>query len=359
MPGSISIGNVRIGNGAPPLIVAEISANHDQSLDKALELIRAAAKSGVGAVKLQTYTADTMTLDIHREGFVIQDKNSLWHNESLYSLYQKAHTPWDWHAPIFNLAKQLGMVCFSTPFDTTAVDFLESLDVPCYKIASFENTDVELIKRVAQTRKPVIMSTGLASRLELDQSVQYLRQLGCTGLVLLKCTSQYPALPSAINLATIADMKERYQCIVGLSDHTLGLGVSLAAVSHGAAVIEKHFTLSRKQGGVDAPFSMEPSEMQQLVQESRVAWQAQGEIFYGATEAEAQSRIFRRSLYLVDDIRKGDRVTKENVRAIRPGMGLSPLVYPKVLGGIFNKDFKKGTPLKWEMLMVKEEGESN
>lgn len=353
---TITIQGRKIGPGYPPFIVAEISANHNQSLDKARDLIKTAAQCGVDAVKLQTYTADTMTLASQRKGFVITDEKSLWHNESLYTLYEKAHTPWEWHAPLFDLAESLGLIYFSTPFDTTAVDFLEGLDIPCYKIASFENTDIGLIQKVAGTGKPVIMSTGLASRSELDRSVQYLKDFGCKELVLLKCTSQYPAPPSAVNLATIPDMADRYNCLVGLSDHTLGVGVSIASVSHGAVLIEKHFTRNRAEGGPDAPFSMEPDEMALLVKECRTAWHAQGQVTYGPVEDEKKSLQFRRSLYLVTDIIKGDTASKDNIKAIRPGLGLSPLEFEKVLGRRFNDDYERGTPLKWNMLADENHG---
>ncbi len=350
MASVIEIGDRKIGEKYPPFVVAELSANHDQSLEKAFSLVKAAAACGAHAVKLQTYTPDTMTLNIDQDEFRIQDKKSLWHNSTLYDLYQKAYTPWEWHAPIFKLANQLGVLAFSSPFDVTAVEFLEKLDVPCYKIASFENTDFELLKCVALTQKPVILSTGLATQMDLDQSIEHLRESGCSKIIILKCTSSYPASPSSANLKTIQHMRHRYQCPIGISDHTLGLGVSLASISFGAVMIEKHFTLDRSQGGLDAPFSMEPSELNQLVTESNAAWKAQGKVFYGPTKQETGSRLFRRSLYLTSDVKKGDMITKKNVRAIRPGMGLSPKYFEKVLGLFVTQKHKMGTPLSWDML---------
>ncbi|MGE8310681.1 MAG: pseudaminic acid synthase, partial [Pseudomonas protegens] len=299
---SFKIGSRFVGAGHGPLIIAEMSGNHNQSLDVALQIVEAAARAGAHALKLQTYTADTMTLDLAQGEFFIKDPDSLWAGSSLYQLYQQAHTPWEWHQPIFARAKALGMLAFSTPFDESAVDFLESLDVPAYKIASFENTDLPLIRRVAATGKPLIISTGMASIAELDESVRAARQAGCRDLVLLKCTSTYPASPTNSNLLTIPHLRELFGCEVGLSDHSMGVGVSVAAVALGATVIEKHFTLDRAAGGVDASFSLEPAEMASLVLETERAWQAMGRVSYGATQAESKSLVYRRSLYVTQDM---------------------------------------------------------
>lgn len=334
----------------PPFIIAEMSGNHNQSLDKALAIVELAAKAGADAIKLQTYTADTMTLDIDEREFFIADKNSLWQGTSLYNLYQKAYTPWEWHEPIFKRCKDLGIMGFSTPFDATAVDFLEELDVPFYKIASFENTDLPLIKKVARTGKPMIGSTGMTTVAELDDLVRTARENGCKELVLLQCTSSYPATPAGSNLLTIPHMKQLFNCEVGLSDHTLGIGAAVASVALGASVIEKHFTTSRGEGGVDSAFSMEPLEMAQLVQETKNAWQALGQISYAVGEQEKKSMQFRRSLYIVEDMKAGDVITEKNMRAIRPGLGLSPKYYDTVLGKTVKQDIKRGTALSWALL---------
>ncbi|WP_371381773.1 pseudaminic acid synthase [Sporomusa aerivorans] len=332
------------------MIIAEMSGNHNQSLVRALEIVELAAKAGVDAIKLQTYTADTMTLNIAEREFFIADKNSLWEGNSLYNLYQKAYTPWEWHAPIFKRCKELGIMGFSTPFDATAVDFLEGLAVPCYKIASFENIDLPLIKKVAQTGKPMIVSTGMTTVAELDDLVRTARENGCKELALLKCTSSYPSTPEGTNLLTIPHMKQLFNCEVGLSDHTLGIGVAVASVALGASVIEKHFTTSRAEGGVDSAFSMEPAEMAQLVQETRNAWQALGQISYEVGEQEKKSLQFRRSLYIVEDMKAGDVITAKNMRAIRPGLGLSPKYYDIVLGKTVKADVKRGTALSWKLI---------
>ncbi|MCX5751400.1 MAG: pseudaminic acid synthase [Candidatus Saganbacteria bacterium] len=336
--------------GYTPFIVAEMSGNHNQSLDRALAIVEVAAKAGVDAIKIQTYTADTMTIDVDRPEFKITDPKSLWNGDSLYELYEKAHTPWEWHKPIFDRCKELGIIGFSTPFDETAVDFLESLDVPCYKIASFELVDIPLIKKVALTGKPIIISTGMATIEEIQEALDAARNLGCKDIVLLKCTSTYPARPEDSNLLTIPDMRQRFGCEVGLSDHTLGIGVAIASVVLGASLIEKHFTLSRSEGGVDAVFSLEPEEMKQLVEEARKAWESLGKVSFGATGSEKDSLMFRRSLYVVKDMKAGDVFTKENLRAIRPGLGLPPKHYDELLGKKVKKDVKRGTPLKWELV---------
>ena len=346
----ITIGNRRIGAGQAPFIIAEMSGNHNQSLNRALEIVEAAAKTGAHALKIQTYTPDTMTLDLDEREFHISDPSSLWAGTSLHKLYGQAHTPWEWHQPIFERARQLGIIAFSTPFDETALGLLESLEVPCYKIASFENTDLPLIRRVASTGKPMIISTGMASIAELDDTVRVAREAGCKDLILLKCTSTYPATPSNTNILTIPHMRELFGCEVGLSDHTMGVGVSVAGVALGATVIEKHFTLNRTDGGVDSTFSMEPSEMTQLVVETERAWQALGKVSYGATEAEKKSTVFRRSLYIVQDLKAGDMLSKDNVRAIRPGLGLPAKYLDVVIGKIVKKDVKRGTARVWDIL---------
>jgi pseudaminic acid synthase len=343
------IGETWIGQANKPFIIAEMSGNHNQSLERALAIVDAAALAGAHALKIQTYTADTMTLNMDKDEFRIDDPKSLWKGHSLYKLYQKAYTPWEWHKPIFDRCREHGMIGFSTPFDESAVDFLESLDVPCYKIASFENTDIPLIRRVATTGKPIIMSTGMASIAELDESVRTARSAGCKDIVLLKCTSTYPATPENSNLLTIPHMRDLFQCEVGLSDHTLGVGVAVASVALGATVIEKHFTLARADGGVDSSFSMEPAEMKELVVETERAYQAIGRISYGPTEKEKASLQFRRSLYVVEDIPAGHTFTKENVRIIRPGQGLSPKYYDILIGKKASFDIKRGTPVDWSM----------
>lgn len=346
----VKIGNREIGRQCPPFVIAEMSGNHNQSLERALEIVEAAAKTGAHALKIQTYTADTMTLDLDEGEFFISDPNSLWKGTSLYKLYQEAYTPWEWHKPIFDRCRELGMIGFSTPFDDTAVDFLESLEVPCYKIASFENTDLPLIRRVAATGKPLIISTGMATVAELDETVRAAREAGCEGLVLLKCTSTYPATAENTNILTIPHLRELFGCEVGLSDHTMGVGVSVASVALGATVIEKHFTLDRADGGVDSTFSMEPAEMAQLVVEAERAWQAMGKVSYGPTESEKKSLIFRRSLYISQNLKAGDMLTPENLRCVRPGMGLAPKHYDMLLGRRVNRDVRKGTPMEWCLL---------
>ena len=349
----ITIENTKIGVGSKPFIIAEMSGNHNQSLERALEIVDAVARTGAHAIKLQTYTADTMTLDLKEREFFISDDKSPWKGQSLYDLYKIAHTPWDWHKPIFDHAKKLGLICFSTPFDETSVDFLEKLGSPAYKIASFENTDIPLIQRVASTGKPLIISTGMATLEELDESVDAARKAGCKDLTLLKCTSTYPASPENSNLLTIPYLRERYGCEVGLSDHTLGIGVAVASIALGATVIEKHFTLKRADGGVDSAFSMEPAEMKELVEETERAWQSLGKVLVGPTEAEKSSIIFRRSLYIVKDLKAGDILTKENVRAIRPGLGLPPKHLNQVLGKKIKNGVKMGTALAWSMIGLK------
>ena len=350
MKDEIKIKDRLIGKKHPPFIVAEMSGNHNHSLDRALEIVEAAAKAGAHALKLQTYTADTLTLDVKEGEFYIDDPNNLWCGHSLHELYQKAYTPWEWHEPIFKRCQELGLIGFSSPFDATAVDFLESLNVPCYKIASFENADLPLIRKVAQTGKPMIISTGMATLAELDETIRTVREAGCEDLILLKCTSTYPATPDNSNVLTIPHMRDLFQVQVGLSDHTMGVGVPVASVAMGATVIEKHFTLSRADGGVDSTFSLEPQEMEQLVVESERAWQSLGEIQYGPTEAEKSSMIFRRSLYIAQDMKAGEVLTPQNLRSVRPGLGLAPKYYDQLLGKAVKEDVKKGTPVSWKLI---------
>ncbi|MEK4711611.1 pseudaminic acid synthase [Sporosarcina sp. FSL K6-5500] len=347
----INIVNRKIGSAHPPFVIAEMSGNHNQSLERALEIVEAAAKTGAHALKIQTYTADTMTLNIESPDFQINDENSLWNGQNLYQLYQQAYTPWEWHKPIFDRARELGMIPFSTPFDETAVDFLEELDVQLYKIASFENNDIPLIRKVAATGKPMIISTGMATVAELDETVRVAREAGCKDLILLKCTSTYPATADNTNISTIPHMLELFDVQVGLSDHTMGTGVAVASVALGATVIEKHFTLSRADGGVDSAFSMEPDEMGALVLETERAWQAVGNVTYGPTEVEKASLKFRRSIYVAKDMKVGEVLTKDNIKVIRPGHGLAPKHLELILGKTIKADAAKGTPLSWELLL--------
>lgn len=347
---AVNIAGHFIGEGYPPFVIAEMSGNHNQSLERALSIVDAVANSGAHALKIQTYTPDTMTIDLDKGEFHIADQNSLWSGTSLYKLYGLAHTPYEWHKPIFERARDRGIIPFSSPFDVTAVDFLESLDADCYKIASFEITDLPLIKRAAVTGKPLIISTGMATAAEIEESVDAARSSGCKDLILLKCTSTYPATPENTNIKTIQHMKQLYGCEVGLSDHTLGIGVSVASVALGASLIERHFTLSRADGGVDSAFSLEPEELKQLVVETKRAWQSLGTVSYGPTKAEEKSLQFRRSLYIVEDMKAGDVLTKDNVRAIRPGLGMPIKYIDKVLGMSVTKALTRGTPLSWDVL---------
>lgn len=347
---TIKLGQHSLGPTHPPFVVAEMSGNHNQDLGRALKIVEAAAASGAHAIKLQTYTADTMTLDISRDEFVIDDPASLWRGRTLYDLYEEAHTPWEWHKAIFARSRELGIECFSSPFDATAVDFLEALGAPAYKIASFENSDLPLIRKVAATGKPVIISTGMATISELGAAVEVARDAGCDDLVLLKCTSNYPASPENTNLRTIPHLRDLFGVQVGLSDHTLGIGVAVASVALGATVIEKHFTMSRADGGVDSAFSLEPSELNTLVEETLRAWQALGSVQYGPTPSERNSLRFRRSLYITEDLEPGALLSTNNVRAIRPGLGLSPAELHKVIGLPVRRATTKGTPLTWDLL---------
>jgi pseudaminic acid synthase len=344
------IAGTAIGPRNRPYVIAELSGNHNRSLERALALVDAAADAGADAVKLQTYTADTMTIDSDGPGFVIQDPASLWAGRRLYDLYGEAHTPWDWHRLLMDRAAARGLACFSTPFDETAVDFLESLDVPAYKIASFECTDLPLVRRVAATGKPLIVSTGMASLAEIDEVVRTARQAGARDLVLLKCTSTYPALPVNSNLRTLPVLRDAFGCEVGLSDHTMGCGAAVAAVALGATVIEKHFTLARAGGGVDAAFSLEPHELAALRVETERAWLALGTVSFGATGAERPSLTWRRSLYVTDDLKAGDLLDRGNLRAIRPGLGLPPKHLDELLGCRVVRDVTRGTPASWALV---------
>jgi len=346
----VKIGDIMIGADNAPFIIAEMSGNHNQSLDRALQIIEAAAKSGAHALKLQTYTADTMTLDVSGGDFFIDDENNLWKGQYLHDLYKQAYTPWEWHKPIMQRANELGMICFSSPFDESAVDFLEELNVPAYKIASFENNHLPLIKKVASTGKPMIISTGMATVSEIEEAVTAAREGGCKDFILLKCTSTYPATPENSNVLTIPHMRELFKCEVGLSDHTMGVGTSIAAVAHGATVIEKHFTLARADGGVDCVFSLEPDELKLLVEETERAWQSLGSVTYGGTGSEDKSKNFRRSLYAAESMQAGDTFTDKNLRIVRPGMGLPPKYYENFLGRKASKAIEKGTPIQWNLL---------
>jgi N-acetylneuraminate synthase len=349
MKDTIKINNITVGSNSEPIIVAEMSGNHNQSLDKALEIIDAVAKSGAHALKIQTYTADTLTINKKDGDFYLDNENSLWHGMSMYELYQQAHTPWKWHKQIFDRCSKLGLLCFSSPFDATAVDFLEELDCPCYKIGSTENTDFNLLRKVAETGKPIIISTGMATVSELGQIVSEVKEAGCKDLILLKCTAAYPAKPSEANLLTIPHMQDLLDCHIGISDHTPGIGVAVASIALGAVIVEKHFTLSRKDGGVDSAFSMEPHEFKQLVQETKIAWEARGCVHYGAVDSE-NSNFSRRSLYIVEDMKSGEILSKENLRSIRPGYGLPAKYLNDVLGLAVTKDVERGTRMSWDLV---------
>jgi pseudaminic acid synthase len=346
----IDVRGRRIGPGHAPFVIAEMSGNHNGSLDRALEIVDAAAAAGADAVKIQTYTAETMTLDIADGGFRIDDPESPWFGRTLYDLYDEAHTPWSWHEPIFSRCAEHGIVGFGTPFDATAVEFLESLDNPIYKVASFENTDLPLIRRIAATGKPMLVSTGMATEAEIAETVMAARECGGGDLVLLKCTSAYPAPPAEANLRTLPRLRELHGTQVGLSDHTPGTAVAVAAVALGATIIEKHVTLLRADGGVDAAFSLEPSELESLCEATRTAWSALGEARFGATGGEARSKQFRRSLYVTADLKMGDLLTRENLRAIRPGFGMPPKHLDELLGRPVARDVARGTPASLDLL---------
>ena len=348
---TIKIAGRPIGQGYSPFVIAEMSGNHNKDLARALKIVEAAAKAGAHAIKLQTYTADTLTLNERGGSFEINDENSLWAGKNLHELYKQAYTPWEWHAPIMKYARELGLICFSSPFDETAVDFLENLNAPAYKIASFENNHLPLIAKAASTGKPLIISTGMASLGELELAVNTARDAGCNQLILLKCTSTYPARPDNTNIRTIPHLRDLFNAEVGLSDHTMGLGVAVASVPLGASVIEKHFTLARKDGGVDSAFSLEPQEMANLVVETERAWQALGTVRYGPTAAERKSLVFRRSIYVARDINEGDRFTEENIRIVRPGDGAPPHLFEQLLGRKARRAYGSGTPLSLDQLL--------
>lgn len=343
------IADRRIGKGHPVYVIAEMSANHGQSFDQAMEIVETAAASGADAIKLQTYTPDTITLDCDRPCFKI-GKGTIWEGRRLYDLYKDAYTPWEWQPELKKKAEQLGMHCFSSPFDATAVDFLEGMDVPAYKIASFENVDIPLIEKVAATGKPLIISTGMATEMEIREAVNAARGAGCRHLALLKCTSAYPAVASEMNLRTIPDMRERFGVEVGLSDHTLGIAVPVSAVALGAVIIEKHFTLSRSAGGPDAAFSLEPHEFSAMVEAVRIVGEALGRPTYEISPRESASRGFRRSLFAVKDIAEGALLSEDNVRSIRPADGLPPKHYREVLGKKARRAIARGEPLSWDII---------
>jgi pseudaminic acid synthase len=348
---TIYIAGRPIGPEHPPFVIAEMSGNHNQSLERALAIVDAAAQAGAHAIKLQTYTADTMTLDVRGGSFEISDPNSLWAGQNLHDLYKQAYTPWEWHAPIMKRAHELGLICFSSPFDESAVDFLMELDVPAFKIASFENNHLPLIEKAAATGKPLIISTGMATLGELDDAVRTAREAGCTQLALLKCTSTYPATPEHTNIRTIPHMRSLFDCEAGLSDHTMGVGVAVASIALRATILEKHFTLSRADGGVDSAFSLEPSELASLVSESLKAWQSLGSVSYGPTESESKSLIYRRSIYAATDIAEGETFTESNICIVRPGGGAPPALYRKLLGVSSRHAFKRGEPVIIDKLL--------
>jgi N-acetylneuraminate synthase len=345
----IQIGDRLVGADHEPFVIAELSGNHSQQLDIALAMVDAAAQAGAHAIKLQTYTADSMTLDVESDDFVIQEQDSLWNGEKLHALYQKAATPYEWHQPLFDKAKSLGMLAFSSPFDEQAVDFLDDLNVPCFKIASFELTHLPLIRKAASKKKPLILSTGMASLTEIEQAVNVARQAGCDDIILLKCTSTYPAQSTHSNIATIPHLRQAFGCQVGISDHTAGIGVSVASVALGATLIEKHFVLDRQAGGVDASFSLEPDELACLVLETKRAYQALGQVTYGGTQAEEKSKQYRRSIYVSENVQQGQVLNAQNLRIVRPAFGLAPKNWDKVLGKIAKRTLLKGTPLDWSM----------
>ena len=346
----IKISDREIGENQPPFIIAEMSGNHNQSLERAIKLVDAAVDAGAHALKLQTASPDGLTLDVDNPDFLISDPESLWYGKNLYKLYQEAVTPWEWHKIIFEHCNKRGIIAFSSPFELSAVDFLESLDVPCYKIASFELVDLQLIKKVAKTGKPMIMSTGMGTLTDIELAVNTAKSEGNDKIILLKCTSTYPASPEDSNLLTIPHLKDCFGTEVGLSDHTMGIGVPCAAVALGATVVEKHFTLSRDDGGVDAAFSLEPQELEQLVIETERAWLARGSVSYNSGEREKVSLKFRRSIYVSEDISKGEELSVENIRVVRPGYGLEPKYLELLIGRKVNRDLIKGDAMSWEYI---------
>ncbi len=343
---TVTIVGRQIGRNFPPYIIAELSANHNGKIELALESIEIAKKMGADAIKLQTFTPDTITINCKKEDFVV--RGGLWDGYSLYELYEKAHTPYEWHQELFDKAKEVGITIFSTPFDTTAVDLLEGLDVPAYKVASFELVDIPLIKYIANTKKPMIMSTGMASLEEIKEAVEAAYANGCKDLILLHCVSAYPALAEQLNLQTLVDLRDQFNLIVGLSDHTLGNTVPIASIAFGACFIEKHFNLRRDDNGLDSAFSMEPNELKSLCLEAKTAWQAIGSVQYGCTEAEKTSKVFRRSIYFVKSMKAGEKITKEHIRVIRPGYGILPKYYDQIMGKYVTVDVEVGTPVVWD-----------
>jgi len=344
----ISISGRMVGQNYPPYIIAEMSANHNGSLDRALHIVKAAKDAGADAVKLQTYTAETMTLDVDHPRFRVTGKNP-WDGEHLFDLYAKAATPWEWHKQLFDYGREIGITIFSSPFDASAVELLESLNAPAYKIASFELVDLELIRLCAATKKPLIMSTGMASLGEISEAVQAAREAGAKDLIMLKCTSAYPASPETINLQTLPHLSQAFDVMVGLSDHTMGVGVPIAATALGATVIEKHFTLARADGGVDSSFSLEPSELSLLVEETRRAHAALGRITYVKGDVESSFKRYRRSLFFIRDLPAGAEVRREDVRALRPGDGLVPKYLQNILGHTLKEAVSRGTPVSWDL----------
>lgn len=338
-----------IGKGYAPFVVAELSGNHNQDIQRAYRLIDAAADAGADAVKLQTYTADTMTLNLDHGEFLVDDPNNPWCGYTLHQLYDEAHTPWEWHQDLFDYIRQKGMVPFSSPFDESAVDFLESLDCPIYKIASFEMTDIPLLRKVASTGKPMIVSTGMATQDEIEKAINEIRQYSSAPCVFLKCTSTYPADPVNTNLITMLDIEQKHQVLVGLSDHTMGGAVAVSATAMGACVIEKHLTLKRSDGGVDASFSMEPEEFKTMVNDVSLAFTALGKVVYGGTQAEQNSKMYRRSIYFVTDKAKGEVITHEDIAVIRPALGLEPVHYESLIGRVLQQDVHRGTATRWDL----------
>ncbi len=345
-----SIAGRPIGLAHAPYVIAEMSGNHNGSLERALEIVEVAARAGAHALKLQTYTADTLTLDIADGDFFIAEEGSPWKGVSLHALYRQAHTPWEWHEPIMARARERGLACFSSPFDETALEFLEGLRVPAYKVASFEIVHLPLIRAVAATGKPLILSTGMATLGEIGEAVEAARGAGCRELILLKCTSAYPASPEESNVVAIPELRRHFGCEVGLSDHTPGVGAAVAAVAHGATVIEKHVTLRRADGGVDSAFSLEAEELRTLVVETERAWQSLGAPRIEPTDSEKRSLVFRRSLYVAEDLQAGDRLTPRNLRIVRPGYGLAPKHYESLLGRRVVKAVKRGTRMSWDLV---------
>ncbi|MAF15381.1 MAG: pseudaminic acid synthase [Marinomonas sp.] len=345
---TLHIDGREIGPNHPPYIIAELSANHNGSLDNALQLIEIAKNAGADAVKLQTYTADTLTIDCDKEDFQI--RGGLWDGNTLYNLYQQAYTPWEWHQALFEKAKELELTIFSSPFDHTAIELLEELGTPAYKIASFEAIDLPLVEAAARTGKPLIISTGMANEAEIQEAIDTARNAGCTELAILHCVSGYPSPAEQYNLRTIQDMQKRFNCCVGLSDHTIDNVTAVTSVAMGAAIIEKHFTLDRSGGGPDDSFSLEPGDLKALCRETKVAWQALGKVNYDLTEAEKGNLVFRRSLYAVKDIKAGEKITADNVKSIRPGYGLAPKFLPEILGKSAKEDIERGTPIVLEKI---------